>query len=128
RIGLALSDPTQTLAHPLDTLTRRARKRFPMHALRSQLEAHGPVGIVVGLPLEPEGTEGDSARAAREMGEQIAATTNPPVTYVDERMTTSRVKQSVAEMGGKTRGREGELDRLAATVVLQSYLDRRRNA
>ena len=126
RIGLALSDPTQTLAHPLGTLTRRAGRRLPMRELRNQVDSHHPTGIVVGLPLESDGTEGDTARAAREMGEQVTQATGLPVVYVDERMSTSRVRRSVAEMGGKTRGREGELDQLAATVVLQSFLDGRR--
>jgi putative Holliday junction resolvase len=126
RIGLALSDPSQTLAQPLDTLSRRSGRRFPMRAFREHLEAHHPTGIVVGLPLESDGSEGDSARAAREMAESIASATHLPVTFVDERMTTSRVRRAVAEMGGKTRGREAEIDQLAATVVLQSFLDRLR--
>ena len=64
RIGLALSDESQTLAQPLATLTRRAGKRFPMQQLREHLDAHHPVGVIVGLPLTPEGHEGDAARAA----------------------------------------------------------------
>jgi len=126
RIGLALSDPTQILAHPLATLTRRTGRRFPIRALRDQLDEHRPVGIVVGLPLESDGTEGASARAARDMGNLVADASGLPLAYVDERMTTSRVKHSIAEAGGTTKGRAGELDRLAATVVLQSFLDRRR--
>ena len=126
RIGLAISDPTQTLAQPLDTLIRRAGRRFPMRALRDHIDAHQPVGIVIGLPLDPDGSEGVSARAARDMGDQITTTTQLPAVYVDERMSTALVKQTVAELGGKTGGRETELDQLAATLVLQSYLDRRR--
>jgi putative Holliday junction resolvase len=125
RIGLALSDPTQTLAQPLATLTRRAGRRFPLHAFRVHVDTHHPVGVVIGLPLESEGTEGSAARAARAMGDTIAASTGLPVAYLDERMTTSRVHQAIAELGGKSRGREAEVDRLAATVVLQSFLDLR---
>ncbi len=126
RIGLALSDPTQTLAQPLDTLTRRTGRRVPMRALRQHIDAHHPTGLVVGLPFEADGSEGAPAHAAREMGEHIARATGLPVVFVDERMTTSRVRRAVAEMGGNPRGREGELDSLAATVVLQSFLDQRR--
>jgi len=125
RIGLALSDPTQTLAQPLDTLTRRAGRRFPMRAFREHVTTHGPVGVVMGLPLESDGREGKSARAAREMGEAITKATSLPVVFFDERMTTSRVRQAITEMGGKTRGREAEVDRLAATLVLQGFLDGR---
>jgi putative pre-16S rRNA nuclease len=127
RIGLALSDPTQTLAQPLATLTRRAGRRFPMKALREHVDVHHPAGIVVGLPLEGSGAEGPAARAAREMGTAIARSTGLPIDFLDERMTTSRVRQTVTELGGKTRGREGEVDRLAATVLLQGYLELRRS-
>jgi putative Holliday junction resolvase len=126
RIGLALSDPTQTLAQPLDTLTRRAGRRFPMRAFREHVGAHAPTGVVVGLPLEADGSEGEPARGARIMGDAIAKATGLPVAFVDERMTTSRVHQTLAELGGRTRGREGEIDRLAATVILQGFLDGRR--
>ena len=60
------------------------------------------------------------------MGDAIAKATGLPVVFFDERMTTSRVRQAVTEMGGKTRGREADVDRLAATLVLQGFLDGRR--
>ena len=126
RIGLAISDPTQTLAQPLATLTRRAGRRFPLRAFREHIEAQHPVGVVVGLPLEGEGAEGPAARAARAMGDLIAGSTGLPVVYADERMTSSAARRAITEMGGKTRGREGEVDRLAATVLLQLVLDGRR--
>ena len=126
RIGLALSDPTQTLAQPLDTLTRRAGRRFPLRTFRPHVETYQPVGVLVGLPLEPGGGEGAAAQSARELGELIARSTGIPVVYLDERMTTGRALRAVGEMGGKTRGREGEVDQLAATVLLQAFLDARR--
>jgi putative Holliday junction resolvase len=126
RIGLALSDETQTLAQPLATLTRRRGKRFPMRHLLTHIEAHQVVGVVVGLPLDASGTEGPAAQAARELGEAIQRRSGRPVALWDERFTTARVRQAVHEMGGKTRGREGEVDALAATLLLQHYLDARR--
>src|SRR6185312_4306876 len=72
RIGLALSDPTQTLAQPLDTLERRAGRRFHMRAFRDLVETHQPVGLVVGLPLDADGKDGESARAARHLAADIA--------------------------------------------------------
>jgi putative Holliday junction resolvase len=126
RIGIALSDPSQVLAQPLDTLERRAGRRFPMRAFRDLVDTHKPVGVVVGLPLEADGQDGESARAARELAAHIGTATGLPLALFDERMTTSRVRQAVAEMGGKTRGREAELDQLAATVLLQAFLDGRR--
>ncbi len=126
RIGLALSDPAQSLAHPLATITRRAGKRFPMQQLGAHLEEHQPVGVVVGLPITPSGTEDERAASARAAGELIAEKTGLPVEYWDERMTTARALGAVRELGGGTRGRKGKVDRLAATVLLQNYLDSRR--
>jgi putative Holliday junction resolvase len=125
RIGLALSDLSQTLAHPLSTLTRRAGKRFPLKQLRGHLETHRPVGIVFGLPLESDGTEGARALEAREIGTLIQAKADLPVCFFDERMTTARALRAVRHLGGKTRGRKGDVDQLAATTLLQTFLDGR---
>jgi putative Holliday junction resolvase len=128
RIGLALSDESQTLAQPLATLTRRTGKRFPMKDLLAQLERHQVAGIVVGLPLEASGAEGEPARAARALAEDIARRSGRPVELVDERFTTARVRRAVREMGGTTAGRAGDVDALAATLLLQHYLDSRRGS
>ncbi|HEX9283303.1 MAG TPA: RuvX/YqgF family protein, partial [Gemmatimonadales bacterium] len=61
RIGLALSDESRLLAQPLTTLTRRAGKRFPMRQLLTLVDQHAVTGVVVGLPLDPDGAEGDGA-------------------------------------------------------------------
>jgi putative pre-16S rRNA nuclease len=128
RIGLALSDETRTLAQPLTTLTRRAGKRFPMRQFLTLLEQHAVTGIVVGLPLDEAGGEGDAARAARALAEDIGHRTGRalPVALWDERMTTARVLSAVREMGGATRGRKEDVDALAATLLLQHYLDAQR--
>ena len=123
RIGLAISDPEQRLAHPLGTLTRRSGKRFPLGQLRRHLDEHAPVAVVFGLPLEASGDEGPAAGRAREEGDLVKEKTGLPIAFFDERMTTARALGAVRELGGSTRGREGEVDRLAATVLLQSYLD-----
>jgi putative holliday junction resolvase len=127
RIGLALSDETQTLASPLETLVRRAGKRLPMPRLLELTTLHRPVGIVVGLPLAPDGSEEDSAAAAREMAGTIARRTGLPLEFWDERMSTARALAAVWEQGGTTRGRKAEVDALAAAVLLQHFLDARRN-
>jgi putative Holliday junction resolvase len=95
RTGLALSDETQTLATPLETLVRRPGKRFPMRRLVEIAGLHGPVGIVVGLPLSGEGTEEASASSAREMADAIARHTQIPLELWDERMSTSRALGSL---------------------------------
>jgi putative holliday junction resolvase len=126
RIGLALSDETQVLASPLDTLVRRAGKRFPMPRFLELVAQHRPVGVVVGLPLTGEGAEEASAAAAREMAEGIARRTGLPVELWDERMSTARALAAIWEQGGSTRGRRREVDALAAAVVLQHFMEARR--
>jgi putative Holliday junction resolvase len=128
RIGLALSDETQTLAQPLATLTRRTGKRFPMREFLTLLERHAVTGVVVGLPLDQAGAEGDSADAARTLAADIARSSGKPVELWDERLTTARALQAVHEMGGTTKGRKDDVDALAATVLLQHYLDAKRGS
>jgi putative pre-16S rRNA nuclease len=128
RIGLALSDETQILASPLETLVRRAGKRFPMPRFLELVAAHEPVGVVVGLPLTGEGTEAASAKAAREMAATIARRTGLPVALWDERMSTARALGAIREQGGSTRGRREAVDALAAAVLLQHFMEARRSA
>ena len=128
RIGLALSDESQTLAQPLATLTRRAGKRVPMPRLLAHLATHRVVGVVVGLPLDAAGAEGTAARSARALAADIERRAGLPVELWDERMTTARALQAVREMGGKVKGRKPDLDALAATLLLQHYLDTQRGS
>ena len=128
RIGLALSDETRTLAQPLTTLTRRSGKRFPMHEFLTLLEQHTVTGIVVGLPLDQDGAEAEAATAARALAGDIARRSGQPVELWDERLTTARALGAVRAMGGSTRGRKDDVDALAATVLLQHYLDAKRGS
>ncbi len=125
RIGLATSDERQVLASPLETLTRRAGKRFPMPRFLELVTAWQPVGLVVGLPLTPEGDEGPSAILARELAELVARRTALPMELWDERMSTARALGAIREQGGSTRGRKEDVDALAAAVLLQHFLDAR---
>ena len=126
RIGVAACDETQLIASPLETVTRRAGKRYPMPLLLELVARSAAVGVVVGLPLTPEGEEGDAAREARVLGELVAGRSGLPVEYWDERMTTARALRAIQEQGGSTRGRREDVDALAAAVMLQGYLDARR--
>ena len=126
RIGLALSDETQTLATPLETLIRRRGKRFPMSRFLELVAQHAPSGVVVGLPLTGEGEEEESAIAARELAGGLADRSGLPVELWDERMSTARALAAIREQGGSTRGRKRDVDSLAAAVLLQHFLDSRR--
>jgi putative Holliday junction resolvase len=126
RIGLALSDPSQILATPLETLQRRRGKRFPLPRFLEITARHQPVGLLVGLPLSSEGTETGPAAAARELADLLAHRTGLPLELWDERMSTARVLTAIRDQGGSIRGRKAEVDALAAAVLLQQFLDSRR--
>jgi putative Holliday junction resolvase len=128
RLGLAASDETQLLASPLTTLRRRPGKRFPMPAFLEHIEPLGPVGVVVGLPLESSGAEGATAAEARRIAGTISARTGLPVALWDERMSTARALSAIREQDGSLRGRRNDVDALAAAVILQHFLDSRRTA
>jgi len=123
---VARSDEGQVLASPLTTLSRRAGKRFPMPQLLALLDAEPVVGIVVGLPISLAGTETPSSTAARALAADVGRRTGLPVELADERFTTAIALDAVREMGGNIRGRKKDVDALAATVLLQQYLDHRR--
>ena len=126
RIGLALSDETQTLATPLETLVRRQGKRFPMGRFLELVGDHQPAGVVVGLPLTSEGNEAGSATSARTLAGELADRSGLPVELWDERMSTARALAAIREQGGSIRGRREDVDSLAAAVLLQHFLDARR--
>jgi putative Holliday junction resolvase len=127
RIGLALSDESQVLATPLETLQRRKGKRFPMPRFLELTAIHSPVGILVGLPLSLEGGEDESAKAARQVAATLESRTGLPLELWDERMSTARALEAIREQGGTTRGRKEDVDSLAAAILLQHFLEARRN-
>ena len=124
RIGLALSDPTRTIASPLGHIVRRAGKRPPVAELVRRAAAHEVRALVLGLPLDAQGEETPRAAAVRAMAAELARRTGLPVSLVDERYTTAAALRTVRELGGSTRGRKGDVDALAATILLQHALAR----
>jgi len=128
RIGVAVSDETQTLASPLTTLVRRRGKRFPMPRLLELIERHQPAGVVVGLALTAAGGEGGSTTESRSLAQLVADRTGLPLELWDERFTTARALRAIREQGGSIRGRKADIDALAAAVLLQQFLDARKPA
>lgn len=128
RVGVAVSDPTGTIAHPLPTLQRRRGKRPPVAAVAGLAEEHAATGVVLGLPLTPGGEESDWTREVRAFGDAVSQRTGLPVTYVDERMTSLRAERAVRALGLSKHRREekGRVDAAAAVLILQAYLDSRR--
>lgn len=125
RIGVAMSDPTGTLASPLETLQRRAGKRMPLRALEEIARAHEVERLVVGLPIDLQGEEGEWCREVRASGDELGRRLGLPVAYVDERFTSVQAERAVRGAGLPRGEREdkGRVDRAAAALILQRWLD-----
>ena len=122
RIGLAISDPTGTIASPAGAIERRAGKRAPVAELVRRATALEALGIVMGLPLDGEGEDTPRSLECRRVAQELARRTLLPVALVDERFTTAVALRAVRAMGGKTRERKADVDALAATVLLQQAM------
>lgn len=125
RIGLAVSDPTGTIATPLDTLLRRAGKRPPIAQLERLGREMSVEQLVVGLPLGLDGEETEWCAEVRSVGEQLGGRLGVPVSFVDERMTSVRAQRAVRSVGlpRQERARKERVDAAAAQLILQAWLD-----
>jgi putative holliday junction resolvase len=118
RIGLALSDALRLTAQPLDVVSPgQFRQR-----VAELVEEHGIETVVVGLPTPLGGGESASAQGARALGEDLARL-GLEVVFVDERFTSKMAESSLLETGMKRRKRRATVDKVAAAIILQSYLD-----
>lgn len=122
RIGLAVSDPSGTIASPAGFILRRAGKRPPIAELMRRGAELEVEGWVVGLPLDENGDDTPRALEARHVAAELEKRSGHPVRLVDERFTTAAALRAIREMGGSTRGRKGDVDALAATFLLQHAL------
>ena len=125
RLGFALSTPEQNLSTPLETWTRRGES-VDARRLREIGEEYCVKGIVVGLPLHSWGDEGTSAHRAREFGKWVKETLRLPVTFWDERCSSAAADDWMMAANLSRDQRRARRDMLAAHVILQSFLDRRR--
>jgi len=126
RIGVAISDPTGTIAGPLPTLKKRRGHRPPYGELEKIAEENGVEAIVLGLPLSLSGEESEWTAEVRRVGEKLGERLGVPVHYVDERMTSVRAERVVRRRLGLSRGereRKERVDAAAAVLILQSWLD-----
>jgi len=124
RIGLAVSDPLGLTASPLAVLERTGDRAADHRAIVAAARDAGAERIVIGLPLSLSGGEGPAARAVREEIEAIGAL-GLPVEAHDERLTTVTAERVLATGGVRGRARRQRVDKVAAAVILQSWLDGR---
>ena len=125
RIGVAISDPLGIIARPLEVL-RRGADQSEDHLRVAQIVAEEGVGIVVvGLPLALDGSVGPAATATLIEVESLGDTLSVPVETYDERLTTVSADRILREQGVAGKNRRESIDKVAAAVILQSWLDAR---
>ena len=123
RIGLAISDTLGMIATPAGFIPRREGKRPPIAEIIRRATELEAAGYIFGLPLDGDGNETEWTAEVRAVGDEVARRTSLPVRYLDERFTTSAALRTMRELGQTTRGRKGEVDALAATILLQHALN-----
>jgi putative holliday junction resolvase len=120
RVGLAVSDALGITARPLEVV-RRSEIIGRVIDIAKELD----IGkIIVGLPTSLGGEEGSAAGEARKLGEELGKATGLPVEFHDERFTSRMAETSLLESGMKRRDRRETIDKVAAAIILQDYLDR----
>ena len=125
-IGLALSDTSLSIASPFETL-KRGKFAVDADRLDHIISAQGVGGLVVGLPLNMDGSDGPSAQSARAFGRNWANRSALPLVFQDERLSTSAVTRTLLEADASRRRRDAVVDKMAAAYILQGALDRLRN-
>ncbi|MDN5764340.1 MAG: Holliday junction resolvase RuvX [Humibacillus sp.] len=124
RVGVAASDPSAVLAHPVRTLPRDREGGSDLTTLAALVADLAAVEVVVGLPRLMSGAEGEAARLAREYAVNLAQRIEPlPVRLVDERLTTVAAHRRLRDSGVPGRGQRAVVDQAAAVLILQSALD-----
>jgi putative Holliday junction resolvase len=124
RVGLAISDGLGLTARPLEVV-----KRSQVAGRVEELVAeYGVDKVVVGMPTGLSGVEGESAVGARELAEELTGISGIEVEFVDERFTSRMAESSLLESGMKRRDRRATVDKVAAAIILQGYLDAQRGS
>lgn len=126
RIGVALSDSAGTLATPYEVVSRSGDRPRDHRRIATLAEEAGAECLVVGLPLSLDGTVGPAARAALAEADELAVATGLPVETWDERLTTVTAERDLMALDLKAPARRKVVDKVAAAILLQGWLDHRR--
>ena len=127
-MGVAVSDATRTVATPMETL-RKGKFTDDANRLFALMESRGAAGIVIGLPVNMDGTEGTRCQSNRAFARNLLRLRELPIAFWDERMSTMAVNRMLIEEMDVTRARRAEVvDKAAAAWILQGALERLRNA
>ena len=125
RIGVAISDPDRRIAVPIGTI-HVGQPPGELKAVAALVAEHDATAIVLGLPRSMSGEEGARAALAREFGAALEAVVRVPIEYQDERLSTVEAERALREAGVTGRARRRVVDRSAAAVILQAWLDAHR--
>jgi putative Holliday junction resolvase len=125
RIGVAMSDSTGTLSTPLTTVRGRSPERA-IAEIVALVQKHGVAVVVVGWPLNMGGSVGPQAERVKVFADALAAALGQPVEFFDERLTSVVAEQILRDLGVKPDKRRERIDEVAASVILQDYLDHQR--
>lgn len=126
RVGVAVSDSSGLIATPLCVIERGASQRIDHLEIARIVREEEAVAVVVGLPLNMDGTAGKAADAAQREVERMATVIGVPVHVHDERLTTVEADRVLMEQKMKAQARRRVIDKVAAAVILQSWLDAQR--
>ena len=124
RMGVAVSDGLGLMAHPRGVLAAKPRPAF-LAALKALVDEEGIGRIILGFPLDLRGTEGEAARRARNVAQDIADATGCDVELFDERLTTVQAQRALTDSGLNRKESRAHIDEAAATAILQAWLDAR---
>jgi putative holliday junction resolvase len=124
-IGLALSDVTRSIATPYETI-RRTKFTADAKDLAAIVAKEGVGGLVIGLPLNLDGSEGPRAQSTRAFARNLAGHVEVPMAFWDERLSTAAVERHLIEADASRKRRAQVIDRMAAAYILQGALDRLR--
>ena len=125
RVGVAVSDTSGTIATPLVVLTRSGSRQLDHARIRALVEEEEAERVVVGLPLSLDGSVGPAARCALAEAEELGSVVGVPVETFDERLTTVSADRVLQEQGMRGEARRRVVDKVAAAVMLQAWLDGR---
>src|SRR5262249_22590677 len=127
RVGIAVSDDEQRIASPLEIYTR-SRPELDAIRLKNVAREYRIVGLVVGLPLHMGGEKGQKARGAPPFGAWATSRTSLPLAFWDERLTSATAEEYLLAAEMTRKQRKTRLDKVAAQIMLQSYLESRKAA
>lgn len=123
RIGIAVSDPSQSIASAWDVYTRQSPES-DQRFFNRLVQAEDPVGFVIGLPLHLSGDESEISMAAREFGDWLRKITGLPIVFYDERLSSAEADFYLAQADKTSRQQKKLRDKIAAQIILNSYLNR----